>query len=192
MKNSNTSNRHEAVTALSAVTFTLFLFILFTGCKKDKPETKERKQEYFEGKVNGQEFERLGYLGCASMSVTYYPDGFLEYEPGYFVFSVRNCELGRGLALGVYSNLKIGAISTCNDTISNPFCRYRDSQIFSDESPGFLFAHVCESIDLEILDIKPFESESSGYVEGTLDAIVRDTILDSTIVVSDVKFRVRL
>ena len=165
--------------------------VLLSQCKKDEPESN-RIEEYFEGKVNAQELEPQGYFGCTSLKATHYPDGFLEYEPGYFVFSVRNCELGQSLALGVYSGLEVGNFTSCLDPRNQAFCRFSDLSVITADSTEHLSAYVCDTINLQIRDMKPFESESSGFVEGRLDAVIRDTIMDSTIVVSDVKFQIRL
>jgi hypothetical protein len=164
--------------------FAVFLF----NCKKDKPETEERKQEYFEGKVNGQEIETYGHMGCPATSAYYYPDGFLDYEPGHFVFRARNCNEFSSLNIGLGSNIHEAVFDSCGEVpLQGAWCSYMNG-----EADYEIIATECLSIRLEITFLQPGTSTKSGFVEGLLDAVIRDTIIDSTFVISDVKFGARL
>ena len=170
--------------------FKLFLlfgvFAVFSGCKKDEPyDPSESMDSYFEGKVNGVEYEPDGKWGCSWMTGAYYPNGSLDFDEGYFHVGIRNCEEGLSIIIGTRSNLHEGVFSSCDDSVG-PRGEYVNN---STGIPGHAIMHAteCQDIRLEITRVEE-TTPSHGYIEGTLDATVRDPELDSTVVISDVKF----
>ena len=176
---------------LCALAFGLILF----SCKKDNPseqETEKEHEEYFEGSVNGEPFQPDGHWGCASVYGTYYPDGFLDFEGGFLTFTVRNCSSSERIYLGKQANLHEG-VFTSVDTSDNerPWCTFADLDYEFQSSDGesvYLRASHRLEIRLEITNVDHIEEYDSYYIEGLLDAVVRDTVIDSTIVISNVKF----
>ncbi|MFZ6051871.1 hypothetical protein [Halocola ammonii] len=177
--------------------FALFLF----GCKKeiDSPDDNENEQTqqddydtYFSGKVNGEEFQYNGSWNCVSIYGTFYPSGFLDFEEGYMTFTIQNCSDAESLHIGKTSQLQEGVFySTDTTDQSRPWCIFSDyDEDFLDEDGNNTYLNarqVCE-IRLEITNIEHIEEFDDFYVEGLLDAVVQDTIVDSTIVISDVEF----
>ena len=174
--------------------FLLFgVFIAFISCEKKSPEdTRGEHEEYFEGKINGQEFEPDGNWNCQDISGSYYPDGYLDIEGGFFTLGIQNCTTDEYLAIGKNSNLKLGVFNSTDTTDSErPLCTFADHDYdFYDQNGQtvVLRANHRLEINLEITNIDYIEEHEDYYIEGFLDAVVQDTIVDSTIVISDVKF----
>jgi hypothetical protein len=177
--------------------FAIFLF----GCKKeiDPPEDNENQQSqeddydtYFSGKVNGEEFQYNGSWNCASIYGTFYPNGFLDFEEGFLTFTVKNCDTDEGLRLGKMANVYVGVFTSIDTTDhERPWCRFSDLNYDFENTQGEttnLKAKHIQEIRLEITNIEHIEEYDDYYVEGLLDAVVQDTIVDSTIVISDVEF----
>ncbi|MFZ6052958.1 hypothetical protein [Halocola ammonii] len=174
--------------------FKLFLlfgvFAAFSSCKKDQPyDPSESMDNYFEGKVNGVQFEPDGNGVLSWMNGAYYPNGYLDFERRYFHVSIRNVEDGEFIVIGTRANLHEGVFTSCNENDSvGPRGHYMNNSIdIPDSNESILHATECQEIRLEIIRIVE-TSDNNGYIEGALDATVRDSELDTTIVISDVKF----
>ncbi|MFZ6050689.1 hypothetical protein [Halocola ammonii] len=177
--------------------FALLLGVLsaLAGCEKDdenKEDTEDLYETYFVGKVNGENFETYGYWSCSSIYGTYYPDGYLDFESGFMTFTAKNCNTSQSVIIGKVSNLEEGVFtSTDTSDIERPWCTFADLDYDFETPEGEsinLSANHRKQIRLEITRFEQLEDFGNYYVEGKLDAIVQDTVIDSTIVLSDVKF----
>jgi hypothetical protein len=166
----------------------------FISCEKNNsPEdARGEHEEYFEGKINGQEFEPDGNWNCQDIYGTYYPDGYLDFEGGFLTFTIKDCGSKESLVIGKKSNLHIGVFtSTDTSDTERPLCTFADNNYdFYDQNGQtvVLRANHRLEINLEIINIDYIEEHDDYYIEGLLDAVVQDTIVDSTIVISDVRF----
>jgi hypothetical protein len=166
----------------------------FISCEKNNsPEdSRGEHEEYFEGKINGQEFEPDGNWNCPDIYGTYYPDGYLDHDGGYLTFTIKNCLESEALHLGKVSHLTEGVFESVDTTDSSrPWCIFSDYDYDFEDTHGYssyLNARSTLEIRLEITNIEYLEEHDDYYIEGLLDAVVQDTIVDSTIVISDVKF----
>ncbi|MFZ6050691.1 hypothetical protein [Halocola ammonii] len=153
-------------------TISLFalLFILI-GCGSEEFDYRE----YFEARVNGKEFHPKGqFWVCTAISSRGGKNGiFIEAE---------NCDTDESIILRKSHQLS-ETVYTSIDTAeaSRPGCTFSN---WNDD----LSANQEQEIRLEITNIEYIEGDDLYFIEGVLDAVLYDPTLDSTVVISDLRF----
>ncbi|MFZ6050692.1 hypothetical protein [Halocola ammonii] len=96
------------------------------------------------------------------------------------------------MIFGKGADLSVGTFTSADpddlSALSCSFIDFESTYLLPDGEIHRLNANVVEEIRLEIVTLEFLNEHNLVYIEGFLDAVVTDTMLDTTIIVSDIKF----
>ncbi len=175
------------------ITLLAISILTLTQCKDDddKPDKPNYGAEYFKCKVNGVEFQTLGYpFGCEGLIFYYYPEAYLTVAEKYMVFGSSNCSEKVNMSIRIDGlEHTTGILDFLEPAFADsiyPYYRYLDM-----EDSIYVKLETLVDGEMKIIDFIPRQDGSSPYgtFKGTFHFTLTDSMGIDTIRVTDGSFR---
>lgn len=172
----------------------VLLLASLSACKNDddSPQTPNYGAEYFECKVNGEDFVPQGIpFACDPFLFNYYPEPYLGSNAGYTIIRGLNCFTDQSVGIRVYGLVPSeGILDFVNPIIADSVSPYQGFFNWSDSTLTTIECLVDGQMVIEhFIPREPGANTPSGSIKGTFNFSVTDSLNTDTFHITDGRFR---
>ncbi len=171
----------------------LFILCLSIGsCKKDDDDNPSNNSdnfsEYFNCKINGEDFQIRGTTYCNSKAFHFYAEGTGGLEESYMLIRGKDCLTDKSVLMRFFGAEVFTGYMDMTEPLFADSCRPLVAQQETPDSYYYFFDKL-QSGSIEVSSFSPRNGDSFGKIEGTFAFVLKDEIIDSTITVTEGEFR---
>ncbi len=166
--------------------FLAFVFLFLTACEESfDPEEENNGTEYFEFKINEEEFVGVGIEGeCAELTFNYFPEPVLDLPAGYMTLGAKNCEDNSSVMLTFQ-----GVEAEATGTTSLEFLSFASSfEPYARSVDGKVFNRLLDGT-FRIEEFTGRKKQTSGIFSGTFEMRLTDFEKTDTLYITDGRYR---